>query len=179
MSKRRKRNRKWISWLIILILLIGAGTVCYLVWDSYFRKEDNTVQNESIKEEEKKESSEAEAELKSETPEKKKVEQYDGEDPNQANELTGVVTYAGVSGSNLIIRVNIDQYLESGQCELTLKRGGANIYSSIASIIGNASTATCEGFDVPISKLGGGNIEININLKANNKAGLIRGEANI
>ena len=37
MVKRRKRSKKWISWLIILVLLIGAGVVCYMVWNSYFR----------------------------------------------------------------------------------------------------------------------------------------------
>ena len=179
MSKRRKRSKKWIYWLIILILLIGAGAVCYLVWDSYFREKDDVEQTEIIEEKNEQKTNEVEVEQTSESPEKPKVEQYDGESPNQANELTGVVTYAGVSGDNLMIRVNIDQYLENGQCELTLKQGSATIYNSIASIIGSASTATCEGFDIPINKLGGGKFEININLSANGRTGLIRGEANV
>ena len=78
-----------------------------------------------------------------------------------------------------MIRVNIDQYVGSGSCELTLVRGGATIYNSIASIIGGASTATCEGFDVPVAGLGGGTVEININLSADGRSGTIRGEVGI
>ena len=180
MVKRRKRSKKWISWLIILVLLIGAGAVCYMVWDSYFRdKTEPETSETSDNTESEEQKNDSEAELTSEEPEKKKVEQYDGDDPNNAQDLSGVVTYAGVNNGVLMIRVNIDQYLDSGKCELTLTRGGATIYSSIASIIGSASTSTCEGFDVATGELGGGNVEINIKLESNGRTGLIRGEANI
>ena len=133
MVKRRKRSKKWISWLIILVLLIGAGAVCYMVWDSYFRdKTEPETSETSDNTESEEQKNDSEAELTSEEPEKKKVEQYDGDDPNNAQDLSGVVTYAGVNNGVLMIRVNIDQYLDSGKCELTLTRGGATIYSSIA-----------------------------------------------
>ena len=184
MAQRRKRSKRWIYWLIILILLVAAVIVCYKVWDAYFRDktEEQDLPDSSEVEEEKKEEreiTEAEAELKSEAVEKKKVEQYEGNDPNEAEELSGAITYAGVSGSNLMIRMNIDQYLSEGKCELTLSRSGATIYNSIASIIGGPSTSSCEGFDVPVSELGGGKIEITIKLEANGRNGTIRGEANI
>ena len=178
MAKRRKRSKKWIYWLFTLILLVAAGVVCYLVWDAYFRdKSDQAGSQESSEMVENKE--EAEGELKSESVEKKKVEQYDGSDPNEANDLSGVVTYAGVNNGKLMIRVNIDQYLTEGKCELTLTRGGATIYNSITNIVGSATTATCEGFDVPVSELGGGNVGINIKLKTDGRTGSIQGEANI
>ena len=180
MAQRRKRSKKWISWLIILVLLIGAGVVCYMVWDSYFRdKSEPETSETSDSTESEEQKNDAEVELTSEEPEKKKVEQYDGDDPNTAQELSGVVTYAGVNNGVLMIRVNIDQYLDSGKCELTLTRGGATIHNSIASIIGSASTSTCEGFDVAAGELGGGNVEVNIKLESNGKTGLIHGEANI
>ena len=53
------------------------------------------------------------------------------------------------------------------------------INESIANIIGSASTSTCEGFDVPISGLGGGVTKININLSDGERSGVIRGEVNI
>jgi len=180
MAQRRKRNKKWISWLIILVLLIGAGVVCYLVWDSYFRDKTEPETSETTEDVDiEKGKNTTEVDLTSEEPEKQKVEQYDGEDPNNAQELSGVVTYAGVNNGTLMIRVNIDQYLDSGQCELTLSRGGATIHNSIASIIGSASTSTCEGFDVRVGELGGGNVEINIKLESNGRTGSIHGEANI
>lgn len=183
-QRRRRRSKRWVYWLFILLLLVAAVAVCYLVWDAYFRdKEDLQDIPDSSEIEEKKEQrgepSESEAEFKSESVEKKKVEQYDGGNPNEAEELSGAITYAGVSGSNLMIRVNIDQYLEEGSCSLTLARSGATIYNSIASVIGGPSTSSCEGFDVPVSGLGGGKIEITIKLEANGRSGTIRGEANI
>lgn len=185
---RRKRSKRWVSWLFFIVLLIVAGCVIYFVWDSYFNDEEddslnnNATDTEVIIDDSEKtvdvESSETDG-LVEEGTEKEKVPQYDGSDPNSAEELSGAITYAGVQDGVLMIRMNIDQYLNSGECELTLKKAGATIYSSIAKIIGSASTSTCEGFDVPIGGLGGGKIEININLKADSKKGTIRGEVDV
>ena len=173
----------------MLILLVAAAGVTYLVWDSYFNDQKNEtetssdVNNEEEQEQVKNEQTNknTEGELKSESPEKEKVVQYDGEDPNVAQGLSGAITRArkNQTGDILVIRVNIDQYLSDGTCELILQRNGATIYSNIASIIGGASTATCEGFDVPVSQLGGGKVDISINLSADGKSGVIRGEASI
>ena len=179
MAQKRKRNKRWISWVILLVLAVAAGVVVYLVWDNYFNdkreenREDETAQVEEGKGEEKEESE------NSDEVEKKKVEQYDGEDPNKVDTLSGVVTYAGVNDGILMVRVNIDQYLDSGECGLTLARGGGTIYSSIAEIVGGPSTASCAGFDVPVSGLGGGVVEININLNSGERSGVIHGEAEI
>ena len=89
------------------------------------------------------------------------------------------MTYAGVVEDKLMIRINIDQYLEVGECALSLTRNGENIYSSSTGIISNVTTATCEGFDVPAAGLGQGNIEIEINITSNGKSGLIRSEVSI
>ena len=185
-KKKQKKTKKIIYWIFMLVLLVAAAGVTYLVWDNYFndQKNDTETTSESNTEEQeqterKHEDEKVEGELKSEAPEKEKVVQYDGEDPNTAQGLSGVITYAAVSGGNFVIRVNIDQYVTSGTCELTLKRNGANVYNNIASIVGGASTATCEGFDVPVNQLGGGKVEININLSAGDKGGVIRGEASI
>ena len=181
MARRRKNKRKWISWLIILVLLIAAGVVVYLVWDNYFNEkkdEIETTETEQIDQQED-EGGNSEVELVNENGEKKTPPKYEGEDPNKAEELSGAITYAGVQDGKLMIRVNIDQYLSSGKCELTLKRGGATIYNSVANIIGNASTSSCEGFDVPTKGLGGGKTEIVIKLNANSKSGTIRREVNI
>lgn len=182
MAQKRKRNRskKWVSWLILLILAVVAGVIVYLVWDNYFNVEkDNNKSQETTQTGETQNEKKVASEGNEEVTGKERVEQYDGEDPNKAETLSGVVTYAGVSGDKLMIRVNIDQYLEGGECGLTLSRAGASIYSSIANVVGNASTATCEGFDVPINELGGGVTEINININSGERSGTIRGEVNI
>ena len=182
MAQKRKRKNKWISWLILLVLIIVAGVIVFLVWDNYFNNEKNNRNEQGVEQKKDKESDENEKDRgtgSSENIEKEKVQQYDGEDPNKAETLSGAVTYAGVSGDNLMIRVNIDQYLESGECRLTLVRSGATIYNSIANVVGNVSTATCEGFDVPVSKLGGGVVDIIININSGERSGTVHGEVKI
>ena len=178
MAQTRKRKKNLVSWAILLVLLISAVVVVYLVWDNYFNDNKNNQEEQKKEQVEEGESNKSEKEEDGDL-EKKKVEQYDGEDPNKAETLSGVVTYAGVSGDKLMIRVNIDQYLEGGECRLTLSRGGVSIYSGIANVVGNASTATCEGFDVSISELGGGVTEINISVDSGERSGTIRGEVSI
>ena len=180
MAKKQKKNKKWISWVIILILFVAAAAVAYLVWDAYFRDKNDDQGETSGGQMEvvENKASETTAEVE-DVVEKPKTVQYDGEDPNELEELSGAVTHAGVAGDNLMIRVNIDQYLEEGSCELELARDGATIYNSMTGIVGNVATATCEGFDVPVSEVGGGEFEIIINLDAGGKVGVIRGEVSI
>ncbi|MDO4746776.1 MAG: hypothetical protein Q4A70_00305 [Candidatus Saccharibacteria bacterium] len=179
MAKKQKRNKKWISWLIILILFIAAAVVAYLVWDNYFRDKDDNRQREetptSVVENKPVETTET-----TEITEKPKVVQYDGDDPNTAEQLSGAITHAEVSGESLMIRVNIDQYLEEGECELKLlDSSGTIIYSDLTVIMGNVATSTCEGFDVPVSEIGSGITEIRVGLSAGEKSGEIRGEVDI
>lgn len=185
MVRRRRKSRKWISWLVFLMLLIMAGVVCYFVWDNYFKEKDGTKQegdssvvteeNEDVEQKVEKRDDVGEGEVMEE---EKKVVQYDGTDPNKNNDLTGVITYAGASGNNLMIRVNIDQYLSDGSCSLSLLSNGGVVYGDTAKIVASASTATCEGFDIPVSEVGSGNYEIVINLSSYDKTGAIKGEVN-
>ena len=167
--------------MLIVATLIIIGVVAFILVKNNQEKSENqneeTEEIEQVVEDEKKENQTVDQ--PEETIEKKKVEQYEGEDPNSRNDLSGVVTYADKVDDDLMIRVNIDQYLESGKCELILKRDDVTIHSSIANIIDNASTATCEGFDIPASGLGGGKVDIIINLSAGERSGSIRGEVNL
>ncbi len=185
MAQKRKRNKKkkWVSWLAMLILLVAAAAVAYLVWDSYFKGKEKKVNDEQQTSEqvEEKEKGEPDDEVVvvQEEDDEKKVVQYEGEDPNKAENLSGAVTYAGVNGDKLMIRVNIDQFLDSGECALSLIRNGSTIYSDTASVVGGAATATCEGFDVPVGQIGGGSVEIKIVVSAGEKTGTISGGADI
>ena len=180
MAKRRS-NHKWILRLVFLMLLIIAGVICYLVWDNYFNdgKNDARESQEQIVEdeevvEEKQDNEQQQEKIQEE--DEKKTKQYEGEDPNKGNELSGSVTYAEKLDSRIIIRVNIDQYLGDGECELNLVSGSTVVYNKAAKIVSAASTATCEGFDVPASNIGAGDYTILINLSSDNKKGVIKGE---
>lgn len=185
MVRRRRRSKKWISWLVFLVLIVVAGVVCYFVWDNYFREKEEVIEQTDVvtqeETEEKVEERTGEQGNDSDVVivEEKKVVQYDGEDPNEQNELTGVITYAGVSGNALMVRVNINQYLAEGSCVLNLTSGGANIYSETVAIVSGPSTATCEGFDVPVSAVGSGKFNIGVELSSGGKTGVIYGEVSL
>lgn len=194
MAKRR-RNKKWVYGVVILVLLVVAGIVTYVVWNSYFNKssDNNSEQElaeveqkdekkeETKKQEEVSESSESAEEIIENEREKEKesVVAYEGNNPNNAGGLTGVLTYAGVNGEYLMIRVNIDQYLTSGKCELGITQNGAVVYGETVNIVSAASTATCEGFNVPVSAIGSGDFEVEIRLNSGEKNGVIKGGVSI
>ena len=143
-KQKRRRSKKWLYWLLMVLLFVGAVVICYFVWDVYFRVKDDVVKNsddsgknelvtEEKKEEDEKTKEEADKndeQVIPEVVEKEKTIQYEGGDPNTSESLTGAITYAGVSGSEIMIRTNIDQYLTTGKCELVLERGGAVIYGT-------------------------------------------------
>ena len=183
MARRRKKSNIIKNCILILIFLGLIGALLYPVWKNYMNKKsqdsDTTKVETEIPEQQDNNVINTESDVKPEETEKQKIPQYDGEDPNLAAELSGAITFAEVVDGKLMIRMNIDQYLSDGECELTLKRDSSIIYTNTVNIVSNASTSSCEGFDVPTNILGTGKIEIVINLDANNKKGVINGEANL
>ena len=183
-KRKRRKNRKWILKLIIVLLLVAAVFVCYFVWDSYFKDKDGDIETTHKEQETEKVEKVEETEVageeggKGNVAEKEKVVQYEGEDPNDLEELTGVVTYAGVVDGNLMIRVNIDQFLSGGSCTLSLIKEGSNVYSETTEIVSMVSTSTCDGFDV-VQGLSSGNYNIVIILNSEGKTGRISGEVSI
>lgn len=108
----------------------------------------------------------------------KHIPQYDGEDPNALESLTGSVTTSRISGQNYILRVNINQYLTSGTCHLEFTGSDATHTDDVA-IIPSASSSTCEGFDIPLKALGSGTYIYNIYLTSGDRTGTITGEVTL
>lgn len=183
-KQKRKKSKRWIYWIIFVVLFVGAAVVCYFVWDAYFKIKDggsSSGNNSKVEETDKKDKQE-QTEINNkeeEIIEKEKVVQYEGSDPNEAEELTGAVTYAGVSGDMLVVRTNIDQFLTVGECELTLERGGEIIYNNVVNIVSSVSTSSCDGFEVPVDEIGGGEIDIYINLTSEGRMGTLQRKASI
>lgn len=111
-------------------------------------------------------------------PENKEIPQYDGEDPNTSESLTGTVTTSRISGQNYIIRVNINQYLTSGSCRLEFT-GNDVTHTDEVSIIPSATSSTCEGFDIPMRAIGSGTYIYNIYITSGDKSGTISGEVTL
>lgn len=90
-----------------------------------------------------------------------------------------MITYAGVSGGDLIVRVNIDQYLAGGTCKLKLLGSGGASYEETVDIADSAATATCKGFNVATTKIPSGKVSISILVTSGAKTGTIEGEVNL
>lgn len=112
-------------------------------------------------------------------PEKKPIPQYEGENPNHSDYLTGSISSAHQLQNKLIIRVNVDQYLSSGTCTLILKQNNIIKHQSSARLIGDVSTSTCEGFDLDTTNLPSGHYQIIIELSSAPRTGQITGEVNL
>lgn len=175
-SSRRSSFRRR-PWLIILILLLAAG-LCLLI--AKLLADQSHVPSEPQNTTESNQSSISNStEVATNTTTKKDpIPQYEGDDPNSSESLTGSLTTAHVSGEKFLIRVNIDQYLSSGSCTLEMSDGD-NRHTDSAQIIPSASTSTCEGFDVPLRALGSGKYSINITIESEGKTGHISGEVSI
>ena len=190
-KRKRKKNKKRLFWILMLILLVAAAVVVYFVWDGYFKgkgggKKESSQEVEKVEERKEGEDrgvdariEEGHGQLEDEVKDGKEIVQYDGENPNKAESISGVVTYAGVSGERLMIRVNIDQFLDDGECILNLVRNGSTIYNDTARVVGNVATATCEGFDVPVDGIGGGATDIMITINSGEKTGAITGKVEL
>ena len=183
MTRRQRKNRKWIIGGLILALLVITGVGAAVIWNNEHQSAEQADEAKKADAEEtkntEKRDEETEEEYSERVAEQKKVKQYEGEDPNKAEELTGAITYAGVSNGTLMIAMNIDQFLGEGKCALSLVRNGNEIYSANADIVAEVSTSTCDSFNVPVGSLGGGATDIIIKLSSGGKTGTIRGEVNI
>lgn len=181
---KRKRNFRWVKWLFFLVLIVAAIVVAILVKNNFDSKPriDNDQQTTNIdKPEEEKEKTEEETDenKKEESASEEKVPQYDGESPNKSETLTGLITYADVVNDELIIRVNIDQFLQSGSCNLVISRNGVTHYTKSVSIQESVTTSTCDGYKIPVSELSKGDFSVEIDLNSDNKSGKITGRVRI
>ncbi len=113
-----------------------------------------------------------------EDPSKKSPEQHEGDNPNSAASIWGVINYSQVINNTLSIRVTIDQHLSSGNCTLRLSKGSTTVTQQ-AEIVTNPSSSTCKGFDIPVSQLEKGEWNIDVNVTADNKSGTITGTVSL
>ena len=183
MVQGRKRERKWIWWVVFLGLVIVATVIAVVVKQNYFgdNGEEKVAQNDTTGKvvQEVKQKDEDTSDNKVEDGEKSKVQQYEGEDPNRKDALTGAITYVVVNDGRLMVRVNIDQFLDEGKCKMELKKEDSLVYDMEARLIGSVTTSTCEGFDVPVTQLPNGKVSIVVKLSAGEKSGEIMGEVEL
>lgn len=189
LKKRKSHSTRAIGALFIIVLL-GLGIILavkYLTPSPTTTKEEDTPTQEdkpvekpastnpsssnNIKHEE--------PTPEDEDPFHKTPTQYEGEDPNLSEELTGSISYTAANGESLNVLVNIDQLLGSGTCTLTLKSGGST-KTYTANIIANPASSSCEGFNVPLLDLNYTGIwQIHLRFTSGDKTGIVEGEVDL
>ena len=178
MAKRR-RDFRWVKWLFFLVLIVAAVVVIILVKNNYFDKKETSRTANTSKVEDKKSEEADENKKEEESKPEEKAPQYDGESPNKSETLTGLITYADVVNDELVIRVNIDQFLQSGTCNLTMSRNGVTYYSKSVGIQESVTTSTCDGYKIPVVELSRGDFSVEIGLESDDKSGKITGRVKI
>lgn len=116
-----------------------------------------------------------------ESDEPEKTTQYEGEDPNTLEQLTGYLTRKGVDDGVLTVVAVIDQYLHTpGFCTITLKNStGQTVYTASSDAIPDVTASICDTFEIPTTGFASGTYRIEIDLASDNKRGIITDEVNL
>ena len=192
-SQRKSRKNKIIVWsLFFLVLIILASVIVYQILKDNNKsskvpilpekteKIESKIENTGVTNPEtiKTEDGTPEDAAAGRTP--KTPEKYEGQDVNKLEKLTGTITYSAKTTDKYRIRVNIDQFLKlPGTCMLSVISAGKVVYTDYVNIISNPSSGSCEGFDIPLTKLSPGEYNIKIEVNANQKTGIIEGKVTI
>lgn len=176
--KQNKSHKKAVVITIVAALLVAGGVFAYFtLWapnKSETDSSDKSKQNSQVDDAKDSDAKTNNTDTKNEVngDENKTPVQYEGDDPNTSDTLTGVISYKSVVGSNLVIRTTINQLISSGTCNLTLSSGQKTV-TRTANIMQNPSSSSCEGFDIPTSELGSGTWNINIKVTGDGKTGTL------
>lgn len=192
MKRKTKKKNNLLTVVLVLVGLIAVAGITFACFKflgfgkmlNKDKEETDTAQQTPVTKEptatEKPNTSTPQPETKQETEYKDKQPtiQYSGSNPNDAGELSGAITYTGITNDTLAIRVNIDQYVSEGTCSLTVA-GSKTYYVEAATVVDSASTATCEGFNVPLSQIKDSVVRVTIEVNADGKKGVIFGDVSL
>ncbi len=105
-----------------------------------------------------------------------KVTQYEGEDPNELNSLTGSIAFKNVDHQTNVLRLaaSISQYLhDDGVCTVSLKRDNITVRTMTLPATPDVTTSVCGPFELSIADLPSGSYEIEIQITGDGKSGHI------
>ena len=115
--QRRKKSFRWMWGVGFLVLVVVVVAIVVVVINNNSNKKDeaadgqqtvNVDVSDSKKVEEK-----SEGELEKDIKQEEKAPQYEGESPNKSETLTGLITFSDTVNEKLVIRTNIDQFLQT------------------------------------------------------------------
>ncbi len=176
------RSHSWVLALIIVLIIIAVVAVIIFVIKPY--SENNPilpVADNSQEQSPKPDTTNPDpADNTPEEPENK-APQYEGEDPNDLEELTGVIVSKSIDNRVLTIIATINQYLsQPGTCVVNLTgRSSHDSYTTSSNALADITTSYCENFEIPVSNLASDVYDIEIKLTGDGKTGTIRDEVSL
>jgi len=178
MSINNKTKSKIKKGIAISLIVLAIGAIGFASYQLFLKPKPTTKPtNEPTKQQ-----SDAQAVVvdKAVDDSGKTPQSYESSDKTDSPSLDGVINFKSVANDMLTIRATINQSISAGTCSLTLTRttDKKQVLKS-AEIVQNPSSATCKGFDVPVSELGSGKWNIVIEVTSGNKTGKISGEITI
>ena len=102
--------------------------------------------------------------------------QYEGSNPNDLDNLTGIITFAGIAEGKFTISVAIDQFI-TGNCKIVANSPSGSAVDADVDIVAGPSSSFCS-YSGPIPAEHG-KYNITITLTGANKTGTITGEVEI
>lgn len=193
MSKNQKQVKKSSDhrvslfrrpWMIFIILLVLVAIVIALL--IYFKPNTESAVDQPqptstpTNSDQPADQADGEPSSNPEDPEDKTT-QYEGEDPNTLEELTGSVARKTVSGDQLTVVATIDQYLiRPGLCIIEMKNSaGQLVYTASSDAVADVTTSICEPFVIPADQIGSGKYTIEIQINGDGKQGIITEEVEL
>ncbi len=187
-NKKQSKNHHIFLFIILALIICAAVIVALFFLKPLGNKatEENQETNSSSSEK-KSESSETKKEEKKEesastepSPEAEKNNtQYEGGNPNNLEEITGTISFAGVSDGKFIVNASLDQTLgTSGACTFTLTHSSGTVLSGTVATEPGPSSSFCS-FSTSSDKALEGDWKIVVELSANGKQGSIAQEVKI
>lgn len=186
--KQKKSPKKVIAIVSVIVLLLAGGVFAYFTLISPDKSKtdspDDSKKNSQTTDEKNGSDTNQTNDKDTTKPkdedenENKTPVQYEGDNPNSSNTLTGIINYKAVVDGNLTLRNTINQMLSSGTCTLTLTSNGRTV-TRTANIIQNPSSSSCEGFSIPVTELGSGTWNINLAVNSGDRTGLFKDSISI
>jgi len=174
-----------VAVIFILVALTTAGILVFINRDKIFNNTStNETQEEPDKKQQKNDNSQDKTEANKQIPETREEEKpsvapYDGKDPNTLSEITGVISFAGISEGDFIVTAALDQALgASGSCKFTITHGADPAIISSVSTSAGPTTSFCT-YSIPATSISSGHYNINIEISTDSKKGIINGEVDI
>lgn len=168
-AKKQKNGKKALITIIIAVLILATAYGFVAHAKNFWPFHQDTINLKPASNDEKN----AGTQIKSSAVTPNATKTTPSNDANPNTKAIGVSFSATSQDTNVYhIRLLIDQVVGAGTCSLSMtSTTNGQDYTATANIQAGPSSSTCEGFDIPLSKLSAGNWNATVSVISGNAAG--------